>query len=218
MALSSIDLGNEVAVVTGGGRGIGRAIALRLASAGAKVAVVARSENEIAETSRLIQHVRGQAKPFSGDVTNTGVMSSMFTEIERTFGPVSILVNNAGIIGPIAPFWEAPLKEWWRVVDVNLRGPALCSHLVLPGMVARRRGRIINLISGGGGLLADVLFWIHRQQGRACSLQRSPGRRGQAKWDIRLRARARHGTHRHERIFFELSRREEMDSLVFSHL
>jgi len=145
-----IDLHNQIAVVTGGGRGIGRAIALRLASAGAKVAVVARSENEIVETSRLIQQSGGEAKPFKGDVTNANVMSPIFAEIEHTFGPVSILVNNAGSIGPIAPFWETPIEDWWRVLDVNLRGPALCSHLVLPGMVARRHGRIINLISGGG--------------------------------------------------------------------
>src|SRR5215469_320242 len=144
-----IDLHNQIAVVTGGGRGIGRAIALRLASAGAKVAVVARSENEIVETSRLIQQSGGEAKPFKGDVTNANVMSPIFAEIEHTFGPVSILVNNAGSIGPIAPFWETPIEDWWRVLDVNLRGPALCSHLVLPGMVARRHGRIINLISGG---------------------------------------------------------------------
>jgi NAD(P)-dependent dehydrogenase (short-subunit alcohol dehydrogenase family) len=144
-----IDLHNQIAVVTGGGRGIGRSIALRLAGAGAKVAVVARSENEIAETSRLIQQSGGEAKPFRGDVTNADVMSAMFADTEHTFGPVSILVNNAGIIGPIAPFWETPIEDWWRVLDVNLRGPALCSHLVLPGMVARRHGRIINLISGG---------------------------------------------------------------------
>jgi NAD(P)-dependent dehydrogenase (short-subunit alcohol dehydrogenase family) len=144
-----IDLRNQIAVVTGGGRGIGRAIALRLASAGAKVAVVARSENEIVETSRLIQQSGGEAKPFKGDVTNADAMSPIFAEIEHTFGPVSILVNNAGSIGPIAPFWETPIEDWWRVLDVNLRGPALCSHLVLPGMVARRHGRIINLISGG---------------------------------------------------------------------
>jgi NAD(P)-dependent dehydrogenase (short-subunit alcohol dehydrogenase family) len=140
---------SQTAVVTGGGRGIGRAIALRLAIAGAKVAVVARSENEIAETSRLIQQSGGEAKSFRGDVTDADVMSSMFVDIEHTFGPVSILVNNAGIIGPIAPFWETPIEDWWRVLDVNLRGPALCSRLVLPGMVARRHGTIINLISGG---------------------------------------------------------------------
>jgi len=144
-----IDLHNQIAVVTGGGRGIGRAIALRLAGAGAKVVVIARSENELAETSRLIQQSGGEAKPFRGDVTNPDVMSAMFADIEHTLGPVSILVNNAGIIGPIAPFWETPIEDWWRVLDVNLRGPALCSHLVLRGMVARRHGRIINLIAGG---------------------------------------------------------------------
>ena len=149
MALGKVDLHNEITVVTGGGRGIGRAIALRLADAGAKVGVIARSENEIAETSRLIQQAGGHAEPFVGDVTNAAVMSSAFSAIERTLGCVSILVNNAGIIGPIAPFWEKSVDEWWRVLDINLRGAGLCSHLVLPGMIARQQGRIINLISGG---------------------------------------------------------------------
>jgi NAD(P)-dependent dehydrogenase (short-subunit alcohol dehydrogenase family) len=149
VALATIDLRDEVAVVTGGGRGIGRAIALRLANAGAKVAVIARSENEIAETSRRIHQTGGQARPFAGDVTDADAMSSAFSAIERTFGSVSILVNNAGIIGPIAPFWETSIQEWWRVIDVNLHGPALCSHLALGGMVTRQRGRIINLIAGG---------------------------------------------------------------------
>lgn len=147
--LRKIDLRNEIAVVTGGGRGIGRAIALRLAHAGAKVAIIARSESEITETSRLIRQAGGHARPLVGDVTNAEAISSAFSLIERTLGSVSILVNNAGIIGPIAPFLETSIEEWWRVLDVNLRGAALCSHFVLPGMVTRRHGRIINLISGG---------------------------------------------------------------------
>jgi len=152
MALGNVDLHNEVAVVTGGGRGIGRAIALRLANAGAKIAVVARSENELAETVHLIQQVGGHAQAFTGDITDAAAMSSAFSEIEHTLGTVSILVNNAGVIGPFAPFWETSVDEWWRVLDVNLRGAALCSHLVLPGMIARKRGRIINVSSGGAAL------------------------------------------------------------------
>lgn len=148
-ALGNVNLHNEVAVVTGGGRGIGRAIALRLANAGAKVAAIARSESEIAETSHLIEQAGGHARPFACDVTNAAAVSSAFSAIERGLGCVTILVNNAGIIGPISPFWEAPIDEWWRVLAVNLRGAALCSHLVLPRMVTRKKGRIINIISSG---------------------------------------------------------------------
>jgi len=142
-------LRNQVAIVTGAGRGIGRAIAQALAAASAKVAVAARSEKELAETVALIEADGGTAAAFPADVTNASAISSAFAEIERALGPVDLLVNNAGIIGPIAPFWEQLLDEWWRAVDVNLRGPAVCSHRVLPRMVARRRGRIVNVISGG---------------------------------------------------------------------
>jgi NAD(P)-dependent dehydrogenase (short-subunit alcohol dehydrogenase family) len=140
---------SQVAVVTGAGRGIGRAIARALATAGAKVAAISRSETELAETVALIEKSSGKARAFPADVSDAVAMAKVFSEIERAFGSVDLLVNNAGIIGPIAPFWEQPFDEWWRVLDVNLRGAALCSHGVLPQMIARRSGRIVNIISGG---------------------------------------------------------------------
>ena len=141
---------NQVAVVTGAGRGIGRAIAQAIAaSAQFKVAVIARSEKELAETVALIKKSGGHAVAFRADITDASAIAKTFSEIERALGPVDVLVNNAGIIGPISPFWEQPFDEWWRVLDVNLRGAALCSHRVLPQMIARRSGRIVNIISGG---------------------------------------------------------------------
>jgi len=142
-------LTNQVAVVTGAGRGIGRAVAQALATVGAKVGVIARSENELAETVALIKKSGGKAYALPADVTDAGAIAKAFSEIERALGPVDLLVNNAGIIGPISPFWEQPFDEWWRVLDVNLRGAALCSHRVLPAMIARGNGRIVNIISGG---------------------------------------------------------------------
>src|SRR5690242_19869013 len=104
--ISTRPLDGQTAVVTGGGRGIGRAIAQTLAAAGAKVAILARSATELAETTAIIAKAGGQAQAFPVDVTDAGKLSSAFASIEEQLGPVDVLVNNAGILGPIAPFWE----------------------------------------------------------------------------------------------------------------
>lgn len=145
-----IDLGGQVAIVTGGGPGIGRAIALALARAGAAVAVVARSSDQLAETVSLIEGAGGRAISSPADVTDEQAIEQMVNGVERQLGPVDVLVNNAGVLGPIGPIWQIDAAEWWRCIDINLRGPFLCSRAVLPGMIARRRGRIITTASGGG--------------------------------------------------------------------
>jgi len=144
----SSPLKGQTAVVTGGGRGIGRAIAQALGGAGAKVAVLARSTAELTETAALIGKAGGEARAFPADVTDARGLLGAFASIEKTLGPVDVLVNNAGVLGPIAPFWETDPDLWWQVMDVNLRGPALCSHRALHGMIERRSGRIINVASG----------------------------------------------------------------------
>jgi NAD(P)-dependent dehydrogenase (short-subunit alcohol dehydrogenase family)/uncharacterized protein YndB with AHSA1/START domain len=141
-------LKGQTAVVTGGGRGIGRAVAQSLAAAGAKVAILARSAAELAETAAMIGKAGGRARAFPADVTDAQELRGVLAGIERTLGPVDVLVNNAGILGPIAPFWETDPDLWWRVMEVNLRGPMLCARHVLPGMTERRCGRIINVASG----------------------------------------------------------------------
>jgi NAD(P)-dependent dehydrogenase (short-subunit alcohol dehydrogenase family) len=138
-----IDLGGQVAVVTGGGRGIGRAMAQELAKAGAAVAVVARSEEQLDETVALIEGEGGRAIALPADVTDQQAVERAAAETERQLGPVDLLVNNAGGGGQVGPIWEVEPDEWWRCVEVNLRGPFLCARAVLPGMIARRRGRII---------------------------------------------------------------------------
>lgn len=143
-------LRGQVAVVTGGGRGLGRAFAQALAAAGCSVAVVARSAAELAETVRLVERSGGQARAFPADVTDAAAIGKTFAAIEQSLGSVALLINNAGIAGPIGPFAQSTIEDWWRTIDVNLRGQVLCAHLVLPGMIARRRGRIVNIASGGG--------------------------------------------------------------------
>jgi NAD(P)-dependent dehydrogenase (short-subunit alcohol dehydrogenase family) len=141
---------DQVAVVTGGGRGIGQAVAQALASAGASVAVMARSASELETTVALIANAEGRARAFPADVTDAEAVRSAMKEIEQTLGPVDLLINNAGTVKPFGPFWETDIDEWWQGMDVNLRGVLLCTHAVLPGMVSRRRGTIINVASGAG--------------------------------------------------------------------
>jgi NAD(P)-dependent dehydrogenase (short-subunit alcohol dehydrogenase family) len=134
-------LQGQTAVVTGGGRGLGLAFAKALASAGASVAIVARSGDELREAAAAIG---GGVRAFPADVTDTAAVRSVLADI----GPVDLLVNNAGVLGPIGPFWEAEFDGWWRAMEVNVRGALLCAHLVMPAMIARRRGRIINVVTG----------------------------------------------------------------------
>jgi len=137
----------STALVTGGGRGIGQGIALRLAKEGMGVVVTARSADQLAETVRLSG---GKIAAIPADVSETKEVSMMVSLAEREVGPIDLLINNAGIGGPLAPFLEAEPDEWWKTLEVNLRGPYLCCRAVLPGMIARKRGHIINMASGAG--------------------------------------------------------------------
>jgi NAD(P)-dependent dehydrogenase (short-subunit alcohol dehydrogenase family) len=150
---SAIDLSGQVAVVTGGGRGLGRAFAQALAAAGCRVGLIARSPVELAETSGLIERAGGSAIGFSADITDAGAVAATFAAVEDAFGPVDLLINNAGMVGPLGPFAENAVEDWWRTLEVNLHGQILCTHRVLPGMIGRRRGRIINIASGGGATM-----------------------------------------------------------------
>jgi NAD(P)-dependent dehydrogenase (short-subunit alcohol dehydrogenase family) len=142
-----------VAVVTGGGRGLGRAFAQALAAAGWAVAVLARSAGELAETVALIERAGGRARAFTADVTDAVAVGQVFSEVERALGPVDLLVNNAGVIGPLGPFIQSTVADWWRTIEVDLLGQIICAHRALPGMIARRRGRIVNIASGGGAAM-----------------------------------------------------------------
>jgi NAD(P)-dependent dehydrogenase (short-subunit alcohol dehydrogenase family) len=147
---ASIDLKGQVVVVTGGGRGLGQAIARGLAAAGASVAVAARSEDELQETVTAIEQSGGRAIAITTDVTDWRAVEHMAQVTEQQLGPIDLLVNNAGVIGAFGPTWEVDPDEWWQILDVNVRGVLLCTRAILPGMVRRRRGRIINVSSGAG--------------------------------------------------------------------
>ena len=155
--IQETNLTGQVALVTGGGRGLGRAIALRLAAAGAHVAIAARSADQLAETVAQVQAAGGHAQAFVTDVTDQHAVEVMAQAIERGLGPVSLLVNNAGIAGPAGPLWENDPLEWWRCVEINLRGTFLCCQAVAPSMVARRQGRIVNMVSEAGTMAIPFL-------------------------------------------------------------
>lgn len=138
------------ALVTGGGRGLGQITALALASAGAGVGVIARTAAELEETVRLIESRGGVAMAVPADVTDDDQLGVAIQELRARLGPIDVLVNNAGINGPIAAFADVDSRGWWRTMEVNLGGAVRCSRLVLPEMLARRQGRIINVTSYAG--------------------------------------------------------------------
>jgi NAD(P)-dependent dehydrogenase (short-subunit alcohol dehydrogenase family) len=139
-----------VAIVTGGGRGLGAEIARRLAADGASVAVAARSADELDETVRGIVEGGGRATAHVVDVSDQETVQEMVALVERDLGPVDLLVNNASIIQPLGPVWEVDPADWWRLLEVNLYGTFLCARAVLARMTKRRRGRIVNVASGTG--------------------------------------------------------------------
>jgi 3-oxoacyl-[acyl-carrier protein] reductase len=141
------ELQGQVALVTGGGRGIGRNIAVELAGAGMKVAVAARSTGEIDETAA---EVGGLAIPC--DVSDRDSVGRAVGETEEKLGPLDLLVSNAGISVEEGAAWELDPDEWWRVFEVNVLGVYLCCRAVIPGMLERGHGRIVNVASGAAYL------------------------------------------------------------------
>jgi len=136
-----------VALVTGGGRGIGASIARELTTAGMRVAVTGRHAEMV---DAIASEIGGLA--LVGDVSREEDVESWVAATEAELGPIDLLVNNAGIGGETTPLWEDDPELWWRVHEVNVRGPMLCCRAVLRRMVDRGSGRIVNLGSGASYL------------------------------------------------------------------
>lgn len=138
----------QVGIVTGGGRGIGRAIALALAAEGMAIAVISRTSAQVRETVALAERSGVPALGFAIDVTDRAAMQRVLPQVEQRLGPIDLLVNNAGREeSREVPLWAADVDEVWAVIETNLRGPLLWSAAVLPDMLRRRRGRIVNVNS-----------------------------------------------------------------------
>jgi 3-oxoacyl-[acyl-carrier protein] reductase len=136
-------LDGQIALVTGGGRGIGANIARELRSAGARVAVSARSSDEIEEVALEIE-----GYPVVADVSKRESVDALVRTVESNLGPIDILCANAGVASRDAHAWESDPDEWWRTFEVNVLGVFLCCRAVVPGMLSRGRGRIV--ITGSG--------------------------------------------------------------------
>lgn len=157
---SNPELAGQVALVTGGGRGIGARIATELTQAGMRVAVAARSPDQIERVAREIGGIAVQV-----DVSDQASVAHMVSHVERELAPIDLLVNNAGVMSQASaktppgtttrhplPIWEEDPSAWWRVFEINVLGAYLCCRAVLHGMVDRGRGRIVNVGSGGAYL------------------------------------------------------------------
>lgn len=140
-------MSRQIAIVTGAGRGIGRVIAGELARTGATVALVARSRDQLNDAATEIAAAGGRALAVVADVSDPASVAPMIDRVGWELGPVDLLVNNAAVAAPIGPLREADPAEWWRAVEINLRGSFLCAHAALPARLERRRGRIVFLTS-----------------------------------------------------------------------
>jgi NAD(P)-dependent dehydrogenase (short-subunit alcohol dehydrogenase family) len=150
-------LKDRVAIVAGAGRGIGRAIAIAFARQGASLFLAARTENDLKKTAAACHEVGGQARAVVTDVTSWEQVQNLAATAIKEAGQVDILVNSAGIYGPIGSTAEIDLSDWKRAVEINLFGPLYLCRALMPHMIQRKQGKIIFL--GGGGATAPLPYF-----------------------------------------------------------
>lgn len=147
-------LAGEIAFVTGGGRGLGRGMAEALARAGALVAVAARSPAQIEETAAAIATTGGTAIALACDVTDRESVDAAFAETVARLGAPTLLINNAGVQGPLGPLGELDPAQWWAAQQVHVLGSLHCITAALPAMLRAGQGRIITITSQAGTFVA----------------------------------------------------------------
>jgi 2-hydroxycyclohexanecarboxyl-CoA dehydrogenase len=142
-----VKLDGQTAIVTGGGRGLGRAVAEMLASLGAHVVVASRNAPELDDVVHGIKRERGRALAYAADVSDERQVQELVFNTERWVGPATILVNNAGVLEPVMPLARSDATSWLRHIAINVGGVFLATRAVLPGMLERGYGRIVNISS-----------------------------------------------------------------------
>jgi NAD(P)-dependent dehydrogenase (short-subunit alcohol dehydrogenase family) len=147
----------HVALVTGGSRGIGYAVAARLARSGLRVAIAARSASELGAAAAGLASGGGSPLAVPVDVSVEADVSRLVGAVEQELGPVDLLVNNAATCLAVGPLAASDPQAWWRDVEIGLRGPFLCTRAVLPSMTARGAGRIVNVVSAAANRPAPLM-------------------------------------------------------------
>ena len=150
-----VDLTGQVALVTGGGRGLGRAFAIALAKAGARVAVTARTAEPLAQTVAMVERAGGRALAIPGDVSAPDAVAHVVRTAESQLGMVDILVNNAGAVGPLGYDWEVDLEDWWRTFEINVRAPE-GSTLAATSALAERIATDVRTLPGVTDTLTTI--------------------------------------------------------------
>lgn len=146
----TVNLSGKVALITGGGHGLGRTLARRYSAAGAKVFITGRAKEPLAETADVIKRTGRGVEWSVADVSKPEDVTRSFEEAVKAFGTVNILVNNAGIAGPTTDLVDMPLDDWNEVLAINLTGAFLCCKAAIPVMRAAGGGKIVNIGSASG--------------------------------------------------------------------
>jgi NAD(P)-dependent dehydrogenase (short-subunit alcohol dehydrogenase family) len=147
MGKNKIDLNGRIAVVTGGAQGFGRAITERFVESGARVAIW---DFDQALAEKTAQEIGNAVSAFKVDVSDLAAVEASRDATLKAFGKIDILVNNAGITGNNKPVWDIDLDDWRKVMRVNLDGPFICSKAIVPAMIDKKYGRIVNIASIAG--------------------------------------------------------------------
>lgn len=158
-------LQGEVAIVTGAGKGIGKEIAMAIAREGGTVVAVARTQSDLDQTVKEIEEIGGTAISLSRDLTDSAQVQSMVDAVMEKFGKIDILVNNAGgypteiynnISKQAIKIWDWSEEQWDQIIKTNLKIPFLCTNKVIPEMIKKRKGKIINISSRMGRIASQM--------------------------------------------------------------